>query len=186
MKVKAILFLLGAVLSAQILATTVVLDTNHGQITVKLNAKKAPVTVSNFLQYVKSGHYKNAIFHRVIKNFMIQGGGFDKRYQRLGTKKPIKNEADNGLGNERGTIAMARTMDPHSATAQFFINTKNNKSLNHKKKSPYGWGYAVFGKVTDGMNVVDKISRVPTGAAGPFRQDAPKSLVIINDVKIIE
>jgi len=186
MKVRALLLSLSLVFSSQILATTVEMDTTEGKITIELNSEKAPLTVKNFLEYVRNEHYNGAIFHRVIKDFMIQGGGFDKTYKRLATKEPVKNETDNGLKNKRGAIAMARTTDPHSASAQFFINSKDNPALDHKKKSPYGWGYAVFGKVTDGMEVVDKISNMPTGTGGPFQQDVPKTSVIINQVIIIE
>ena len=126
-------------------------DTTHGQIVIELNAEKAPVTVANFLDYVESGHYDGTIFHRVIDNFMIQGGGMDADMNEKRTGTPIKNEADNGLKNDTGTIAMARTSDPHSATAQFFINVKNNDFLNYSSPTPQGWGYAVFGKVTEGI-----------------------------------
>ncbi len=170
----------------QVLATTVEIDTNQGKITVELDDAKAPNTVANFLKYVEAKHYSGSIFHRVIKNFMIQGGGFDKNFKRLDVSDTVKNEADNGLKNKRGTIAMARTMDPHSASAQFFINTKDNQMLDHTKKTPYGWGYAVFGKVTAGMATVDKIAGVKTGPAGPFQQDVPQTSVIIKEVKTIK
>ena len=138
-------------------------DTSKGRIVVELDADKAPKTVANFLQYVKSGHYNGVIFHRVIDGFMIQTGGFTADMTQKPTKAPIQNEADNGLRNDRGTIAMARTGDPHSASAQFFINTVDNDSLNHQGKTPQGWGYAVFGKVVEGMDVVDQITKVRTG-----------------------
>lgn len=170
----------------QILATTIQIDTTQGAITVELDDAKAPNTVANFIQYIKNDHYTGSIFHRVIKNFMIQGGGFNKTFKRLDVDNTVRNEADNGLKNKRGTIAMARTADPHSASAQFFINTKDNKMLNHTKKSPYGWGYAVFGKVTAGMKTVDKIEALKTGPAGPFQQDVPQASVIINSIKIIK
>ena len=159
-------------------------DTTHGQITIELNAEKAPVTVANFLDYVESGHYDGTIFHRVIDNFMIQGGGMDADMNEKRTGTPIKNEADNGLKNDTGTIAMARTSDPHSATAQFFINVKNNDFLNYSSPTPQGWGYAVFGKVTEGMDVVNQIKSVPTGRYG-YHSDVPREPIIINSAKII-
>lgn len=186
MKAKFIALLLSVFFTIQVFATTIEIDTNQGKIMVKLDDAKAPKTVTNFLEYVKKDHYTGSIFHRVIKSFMIQGGGFDKNFKRLNADKTVKNEADNGLKNKRGTIAMARTADPHSASAQFFINTKDNTSLDYKKKSPYGWGYAVFGKVTSGMAVVDKIENLKTGASGPFQQDVPQTSVIINSIKIIK
>jgi cyclophilin family peptidyl-prolyl cis-trans isomerase len=158
------------------------MDTTKGKIILELYADKAPKTVKNFLAYVDAGFYDGTIYHRVIPNFMIQGGGFTADMKQKKTQAPIDNEADNGLRNERGTIAMARTSNPHSATAQFFINTKNNDFLNHKGKSPQGWGYAVFGRVAEGMDVVDAISKVKTGARGPFR-DVPSDPVVITRVK---
>lgn len=156
------------------------IQTNHGDIYVELNAEKAPKTVANFLQYVDDDFYTNTIFHRVMSNFMIQGGGFTPTFERKPTKAPVINEANNGLSNKRGTIAMARTSDPHSATAQFFINVVDNKhSLDHISETPRGWRYAVFGKVTKGMNVVDTIRHIPTGPGGPFPQNVPKSSAII-------
>ncbi len=157
------------------------MDTTKGKILLELNAGKAPKTVKNFLAYVDAGFYDGTIFHRVIPNFMIQGGGFSADMKRKDARAPIDNEADNGLLNERGTIAMARTSNPHSATAQFFINTKNNDFLNHKGKSPQGWGYAVFGRVAEGMDVVAAISGVKTGTRGPFR-DVPTDPVVIRKV----
>jgi len=155
------------------------LETSMGTIKVELYPEKAPITVKNFLTYVQEGHYDGLIFHRVIKDFMIQGGGFTKdMHERRAKHPPIKNEADNGLKNDRGTIAMARTGVVDSATAQFFINTVNNDFLNHRGKTPQGYGYAVFGKVIDGMDVVDKIRAVPTGSTGGF-QDVPQSPVTI-------
>ena len=141
--------------------TQVKLHTNHGDITLALDAEKAPKSVANFVAYVKDGHYNGTVFHRVIKGFMIQGGGFEpgEKMNQKPTKAPIDNEANNGLKNERGAIAMARTNDPHSATAQFFINTVDNDFLNHTSPTPQGWGYAVFGKVTEGMDVVDTINK---------------------------
>ena len=164
----------------------VVFETTQGNITLELNAQKAPNSVKNFLRYVKEGHYEGTIFHRVIPNFMIQGGGFTTDYTKKTTHDPIQNEADNGLRNERGTIAMARTPDPHSATAQFFINVLDNGSLNYRAPTPRGWGYTVFGKVVEGMDIVDKIRDVPTGRGGPFPTDAPKTKIIINKATIIE
>lgn len=161
------------------------LETTMGNIVIELNAGKAPNTVANFLDYVKSGHYDGTIFHRVIDGFMIQGGGMDANMKEKSTNAPIQNEADNGLKNEVGTIAMARTSDPHSATAQFFINVKDNSFLNFSGKNPQGWGYAVFGKVTEGMDVVNKIKGVPTGKYG-FHADVPTTPVVITHAKVIE
>lgn len=160
-------------------------DTTYGQITIELNAEKAPVTVANFLDYVQSGHYDGTIFHRVIDGFMIQGGGMDANMNEKRTGTPIKNEADNGLKNDVGTIAMARTSDPHSATAQFFINVKNNDFLNYSSPTPQGWGYAVFGKVTNGMDVVNQIKGVATGRYG-YHSDVPNEPIVINSAKIIK
>lgn len=162
------------------------ITTSEGDIVLELNADKAPASVANFLSYVRSGFYNATIFHRVIKNFMIQGGGFTADFKQKSTQAAIKNEADNGLKNLRGSIAMARTGDPHSATAQFFINTVDNDFLNHRDKSIQGWGYTVFGQVTSGMDVVDRISATATGAAGPFRQDVPKTTITINAMTILE
>lgn len=159
-------------------------DTTHGAIVIELNAEKAPVTVANFIDYVESGHYDGTIFHRVIDGFMIQGGGMDADMNEKRTGTPIKNEADNGLKNDIGTIAMARTQDPHSATAQFFINVKNNDFLNHSSPTPQGWGYAVFGKVTDGMDVVNQIKGVATGRYG-YHSDVPSTPIVINSAKVI-
>ncbi|MDO5651802.1 MAG: peptidylprolyl isomerase [Moraxella sp.] len=163
----------------------VALDTNYGEIVIELNQEKAPVTVANFLDYVQSGHYDGTIFHRVIDGFMIQGGGFEAGMKEKRTGTPIKNEADNGLSNEVGTIAMARTNDPHSATAQFFINVNNNGFLNHSSPTPQGWGYAVFGKVITGMDVVNQIKAVPTGKYG-FHGDVPTEPVVINSAKVVQ
>ena len=161
------------------------LHTNHGVITLELDAAKAPVTVENFLGYVKSGHFNNTIFHRVIDGFMIQGGGFEPGMKQKPTGAQIKNEADNKLKNDKYTVAMARTSDPHSATAQFFINIANNDFLNHSAPTPQGWGYTVFGKVTKGMDVVNKIAALDTGAQGPFQSDVPRKQVVIEDARII-
>ena len=160
------------------------LTTNHGAITLELNAEKAPKTVENFIAYVKAGHYDNTIFHRVIPNFMIQGGGFDPEMNQKDTMAPIENEAANGLKNKRGSIAMARTSDPHSATAQFFINVVDNDFLDFRAPSGQGWGYCVFGEVVEGMDVVDAIRKVKTGNKG-FHQDVPKEDVIIQKAEVI-
>jgi peptidyl-prolyl cis-trans isomerase B (cyclophilin B) len=160
------------------------LHTNFGTITLELFAEKAPESVKNFLSYVESGHFNNTIFHRVIPGFMIQGGGFEPGMIQKPTQDPIKNEADNGLKNDMYTVAMARTSDPHSATAQFFINVSNNDFLNFTAPNPRGWGYAVFGKVVEGMDVVDKIKAVKTGNAG-FHQDVPKEDVIIEKAEAV-
>ncbi|MEN9903103.1 MAG: peptidyl-prolyl cis-trans isomerase [Pseudomonadota bacterium] len=162
---------------------TVILNTNMGAITVELDTEHAPVSAANFLSYAKDGTYNNTIFHRVINGFMIQGGGFEPGMKQKPTKAPIKNEANNGLKNTTGTLAMARTSDPHSATDQFFINVADNDFLNFKSETPQGWGYAVFGKVTDGMDVVNKIKAVKTGTSG-FHQDVPKEDVIIQSVTV--
>ena len=160
----------------------VVLTTNHGKITIELDAEKAPKTVENFLSYVKSGHYDNTIFHRVINGFMIQGGGFEPGMKQKETNAPIENEAANGLTNDQYTIAMARTSDPHSASAQFFINVKDNDFLNYD--GPNNWGYCVFGKVTDGTDVVDAIRKVRTGTKG-FHGDVPVEDVVIEKAEIV-
>jgi len=160
----------------------VLIETSKGNIKVELNKEKAPKTVDNFLHYVKIGHYKNTIFHRVISNFMIQGGGFDKNMVEKNAPQTVVNEAKNGLKNDTGTIAMARLSDPDSASAQFFINVKDNDALN--APSPDGWGYCVFGKVIEGMDVVNKIKGVPTGNVGPYK-NVPKDPVIIKDIKVV-
>jgi len=161
------------------------MKTTFGTITLELDGQKAPKTVENFLNYVKDGFFDGTIFHRVIDNFMIQGGGFDTEMRQKPTMDPIENEADNGLTNDRGTIAMARTMDPNSATAQFFINVKDNDFLNHTGKNMQGWGYAVFGRVVEGDNILDKIRKVETGnMAG--HQDVPREPIVIESVTVIE
>jgi len=159
------------------------LKTSQGVIVIELDAAKAPKTVENFLQYVKDGFYNGTIFHRVIDNFMIQGGGFEVGMKEKTTRGPIPNEAKNGLKNITGTLAMARTSDPHSASAQFFINTKDNSFLDYPSRD--GWGYAVFGKVVQGMDVVQKMSKVPTGNAG-FHQNVPTTPIVIESAKLIE
>lgn len=161
------------------------ITTNLGAIDVELFSDKAPVTVENFLGYVEAGFYNGTIFHRVMPNFMIQGGGFEPGMKNKQTRVPIKNEADNGLKNSVGTIAMARTQDPHSATAQFFINVKNNDFLDYRDKTTRGWGYTVFGKVIDGMDVVRAIEAVATGNVGQF-QNVPVKDVVIQKVEIIK
>ena len=163
----------------------VIIRTTFGEITLELDAEKAPKTVANFLAYARDGYYDGTIFHRVIDNFMIQGGGFDTDMKQKPSGEPIENEADNGLKNAFGTVAMARTTDPHSATAQFFINVKDNDFLNHSGKNIQGWGYAVFGKVTAGSEVLDKIRAVPTGSRGGH-QDVPTDPVIIESVVVTE
>ena len=155
------------------------LETSKGKIVLELYVDKAPQSVKNFLAYVDAGYYDGTIFHRVIPDFMIQGGGFTAEMKKKRTQPPIRNEADNGVRNERGTIAMARTQDPHSATAQFFINTKNNAFLNHKSKSAQGWGYAVFGRVIEGIGVVDAISNVKTVTRGGYRNVPAEAIVIV-------
>ncbi|MCL4120184.1 UNVERIFIED_CONTAM: hypothetical protein GTU68_040928 [Idotea baltica] len=160
------------------------LHTNHGVITLKLFEDKAPETVSDFKEYVKSGYYDGTIFHRVINNFMVQGGGFDENMKQKTTRDPIKNEANNGLSNVTGSISMARTMDPHSAAAQFFINVSDNHFLDHTDPTPQGWGYAVFGEVTEGMDIIEKIKLVPTTTKAGH-QDVPVENIVIDRAEII-
>lgn len=164
-------------------STSVVVETSLGTIEMELEDEKAPKSVANFLKYADDKHYDGTIFHRVIPGFMAQGGGYDGSFEKKPVRDPVENEADNGLKNTRGTVAMARTSDPHSATAQFFINVKDNGFLDHTGKNSAGWGYAVFGKVTSGMDVVDKIVSVTTGARGPFSKDAPVENVTITSVR---
>ncbi|GAB2884758.1 peptidylprolyl isomerase [Paraburkholderia jirisanensis] len=161
------------------------LHTNHGVIKLELDAEKAPKSVENFLSYVKAGHYDNTVFHRVIDGFMIQGGGFEPGMKQKPTQAPVDNEANNGLKNVKGSVAMARTNDPHSATAQFFINVNDNDFLNHSSPTPQGWGYTVFGKVVEGLEVVDAIRKVKTGSKG-FHQDVPVDDVIIEKAVVVE
>jgi len=177
-----LLILMGTAFAAFADNPEVLIQTNKGSIKVELDREKAPATVDNFLTYVDEGFYNGTIFHRVIPGFMIQGGGYTQDMKEKPTHAPIQNEADNGLKNERGTIAMARTNDPNSATAQFFINHKDNGFLNHRSKDTHGWGYAVFGKVTDGMDVVDAIATTPTGPGGPFPKDVPQETIVIEKV----
>lgn len=160
------------------------MKTSAGTIRLELYPAKAPKTAENFLQYVKDGHFNGTIFHRVIDNFMIQGGGFDKGFKQKPTRDPVQNEAKNGLKNDLGTIAMARTSAPHSASSQFFINGKNNDFLNAASAQD-GWGYTVFGKVVSGMDVVMKISKSPTGSGGPFPADVPREMVVIESVALV-
>ena len=160
------------------------ISTTLGDIELELYPESAPATVQNFIDYINSGHFDELIFHRVIPGFVIQGGGFTADMQQRDTRAPIQNEADNGLKNERGTLSMARTNDPHSATSQFFINLADNAFLDHTAKNPSGWGYAVFARVTSGMEVVDKIAAVPTTTVGPFA-DVPSNPVVITEAKIL-
>ena len=181
-----LLLCLTAVFSQSILANDaprILLKTNHGNIVLELNTKDAPLSTSNFIKYVEDGYYDGTIFHRVISNFMIQGGGFTKDFEKKPTRAPIKNESNNNLKNVRGTIAMARTNDPHSASAQFFINVVNNASLNYGARG--GWGYAVFGKVVEGMDTVDKIRYLSTGNGGPFPSNVPQTIAIIEKASVI-
>ncbi|MCX7097132.1 MAG: peptidylprolyl isomerase [Methylococcales bacterium] len=164
--------------------TKVKVTTNHGEFVIQLNTEKAPVSSANFLTYVNEGFYNGTIFHRIIPGFMAQGGGFDTSFNQKTVHAPIANEADNGLLNNRGTLAMARTNDPHSATAQFFINYKDNGFLNHTSKSASGWGYAVFGEVISGMDVVDALAKEPTGNRGGH-QDVPKTDIVIEKAEVI-
>ncbi len=161
------------------------IETTLGDITLELDATHAPISTENFIAYVKDGHYDGTIFHRVIPNFMVQGGGMNPDMSERTSKAPIKNEANNGLKNDKGTVAMARTNDPHSASAQFFINVKDNDFLNFRSEDMQGWGYAVFGKVVDGMDVVEKIEAVQTGDKG-YHQDVPVDAVIMNKVTVVE
>ena len=162
----------------------VTFETTHGSFAVALEPEAAPETVANFVQYVRDGHFDGTIFHRVIAGFMIQGGGYTENYQQSKTRAPIENEAPNAPGNDRGTIAMARTADPHSATAQFFINVVDNDFLNHRGKNPQGWGYAAFGRVVDGMETVDRIAALKTGPGGPFPSDVPQEAVVISKATV--
>mgnify|MGYP000921696251 FL=1 len=176
--------------AASALAQKVELDTTAGKIVLQLDAAAAPKTVENFLAYVKSGHYDGTQFHRVIPGFMIQGGGYTADFAQKPTRAPVKNEAEQaskaGLVNAPGTIAMARTSDPHSASAQFFINVADNKFLNYRESTVQGYGYTVFGKVVQGMDVVEKIAKAPTGAGGPFPKDVPVEKVLITSAKVVD
>jgi cyclophilin family peptidyl-prolyl cis-trans isomerase len=162
------------------------LVTNRGAVVLALRPGKAPETVANFLAYVRAGHYDGTIFHRVIPGFMIQGGGYTPAFEEKPTREPIRNEADNGLHNGVGTVAMARTGRPHSATDQFFINVADNGFLDHRGKTPRGWGYAVFGEVVAGMDTVRAIAETPTGSGGPFPKDVPKETVVIERARVVD
>jgi cyclophilin family peptidyl-prolyl cis-trans isomerase len=171
------------------LAQKVELDTTAGKIVLQLDAKAAPATVENFVKYVQSGHYDGTQFHRVIDGFMIQGGGYTEDFSQKPTRPPVRNEGESstkaGLTNTPGTIAMARTQDPHSASSQFFINVNDNKALNYREPTTAGYGYTVFGKVVEGMDVVNKIAKTPTGRGGPFPTDVPQTRVVIKSAKVI-
>ncbi|MEX2481325.1 MAG: peptidylprolyl isomerase [Gammaproteobacteria bacterium] len=176
---------LGGTVAADTPAPQVILETSHGDITIELFADRAPLSVANFLAYVRAGHYDDTVFHRVIPGFMIQGGGFASDMTRKPTRDPVRNEADNGLANGRGTVALARTQEPHSATAQFFINVVDNAFLDHQGQTPRGWGYAVFGRVSAGMDVVDAIAATPTGMVGGM-PDVPVESVLIETARTLE
>ena len=181
----ALSLLFGTITTAYAANPQVEIKTNFGNIVLELYPDKAPKTVENFLSYVKDRYYTGIVFHRVIPGFMIQGGGFDKTLKQKPARQPVENEAANGLRNEIGTVAMARTSDPHSASAQFFINVANNTFLNHTGPTSQGYGYTVFGKVIKGMEVVNRIADAPTGPAGPFPSDVPNVTVIIEEIKLI-
>jgi cyclophilin family peptidyl-prolyl cis-trans isomerase len=183
-KAAAILFVALVGSGTAVAGPMIEMKTSLGPITIELYPEKAPKSVENFLQYVKDGFFKGTIFHRVIPGFMAQGGGFTTEFQQKDTREPVRNEADNGLKNTRGTLAMARTQNPHSATAQFFVNVADNGFLDHTAPNTRGWGYAVFGKVVKGMDVVDAIVQVPTGDRGPF-QNVPITPVVIEDARIV-
>ena len=185
-KILGIVFALLVSTCACAVNPQVQIKTNLGAITLELFPDKAPKTVANFLQYVKSGFYRDTIFHRVIPGFMIQGGGFSKAMEQKATRDPVAIESNNGLKNVTGTIAMARTQNPNSATAQFFINLTDNVFLNYTEPTVRGYGYAVFGSVAKGMDVVEKIAKLPTGSGGPFPKDVPQQQVVIQDVILVE
>lgn len=174
-----------AVAPAKAANPQVVIETTLGSFTLELFAAEAPKTVENFLAYVKDGHYEGTLFHRVIPGFMAQGGGYTADFRQKPTRPGVQNEANNRIANARGTVAMARTSDPNSATSQFFVNVADNKPLDHTDQSVRGWGYCVFGKVVSGMEVVDAIVKTPTGAKGPFRTDAPVTDVVIKSVRVV-
>lgn len=194
LRLRAVLFFwLGVLLLGPALAAPqaqdpprVLFTTSEGRIVAELYPQKAPATVDNFLRYVREGFYDGTIFHRVISGFVIQGGGYTEDFQRKPTHPPIENEADSGLRNERGTLAMARTADPDSATSQFFINLADNEALNRRSASPAGAGYAVFGKVVEGVRVLDEIANTETGPAGPFPRDVPRPAIVILDVQVLQ
>jgi len=182
---SAAMIVLLAALSAPVWANTqILMETNAGDIVLELYDEDAPKTVANFLAYVEDGSYEGTVFHRVIDGFMIQGGGFDRGLSKVQSGEPIDNEANNGRKNTRGSIAMARTADPHSASNQFFINLVDNDFLNHTAESSRGWGYAVFGEVVEGMDVVDAIGKTKTGSSGPFPKDVPLEAIVIEKVSI--
>ena len=162
----------------------VTFETTQGSFVLELDRRSAPLTVENFLRYVRDGFYRGTVFHRVIPGFMIQGGGYTRGFRQRPTRAPIRNEADRAESNDRGTIAMARTRDPHSATAQFFINVVDNDFLDHRGKTARGWGYTVFGRVVEGMDAVDRIAALPTGSGGPFPKDVPIQAVVIRDTQV--
>ena len=164
-------------------ATTVVIETDLGTIEIALDEERAPKSVANFLTYVDEKHYDGTVFHRVIPGFMAQGGGYDASYEKRSVHEPVENEADKTRKNTRGTVAMARTSEPHSATAQFFVNVADNAFLDHTAKSGSGWGYTVFGEVTSGMEVAEKMVAMPTGPAGPFAKDAPQKPIVIKSAR---
>jgi cyclophilin family peptidyl-prolyl cis-trans isomerase len=188
-RVLPLIVLAAALASAPAVAQKVELDTTAGKIVLELNAKAAPQTVENFVKYVQAGHYDGTQFHRVIDGFMIQAGGYTEDFSQKPTRPPVRNEGESstkaGLFNTPGTIAMARTQDPHSASAQFFINVNDNKSLNYREPTTSGYGYTVFGKVVAGMDVVNKIAKTPTGRGGPFPTDVPQTRVIIKSAKVV-
>ncbi|MFP4607482.1 peptidylprolyl isomerase [Thiohalospira sp.] len=181
--------LAGLLLATTTLATSalaeprVAVETSEGRFVIALEAEAAPKTVENFLAYAEDGTYEGTLFHRVIPGFVIQGGGYDDDFERVETRDPVRNEADNGLANERGTVAMARGRGPHSATSQFFVNLTDNPFLDHRDTTRHGWGYAVFGRVVEGMEVVETIAGTPTGAGGPFPRDVPLTPVVIQSVE---
>ena len=162
----------------------VTFETTQGSFVLELDRRSAPLTVENFLRYVRDGFYRGTVFHRVIPGFMIQGGGYTRGFRQRPTRAPVRNEADRAESNDRGTIAMARTRDPHSATAQFFINVVDNDFLDHRGKTARGWGYTVFGRVVEGMDAVDRIAALPTGSGGPFPKDVPIEAVVIRDTRV--
>ena len=162
----------------------VTFETTQGSFVVELDRRSAPLTVENFLRHVRDGFYRGTVFHRVIPGFMIQGGGYTKGFRQRPTRAPIRNEADRTGPNDRGSIAMARTRDPHSATTQFFVNVADNDFLNHRGKTARGWGYTVFGRVVEGMDAVDRIAALPTGSGGPFAKDVPLEAVVIRDTRV--
>lgn len=188
MRVTQLLTVLLLTISATVLADDrprIMLQTTAGQIVLELDAERAPTSVENFIGYVNSGFYNETVFHRVIDGFMVQGGGFTGKFMKKQTNSPIRNEANNGLKNQAYTVAMARTNAPHSATSQFFINTVDNTSLNYTAPTGRGWGYAVFGRVIDGFDVVDEIGTVATGSQGPFRSDVPKEAIFIESATVM-